>query len=50
MTVVSALILALGCTYKLVMYFAYSKTEGIALFFVIGAVALFFFANGNKQK
>jgi hypothetical protein len=50
MTVISAVILALGCVYKIVMYYAFSQGGFIAIFLVLGAISLFFFANGNKQK
>jgi len=50
MTVISGLILTLGCVYKAVMHFFFSQQGGIALFVVVAAIGLFFFANGNKNK
>jgi len=50
MTVISALILAFGCTYKIVLHFAFNQGGFIAIFLVLGAISLFFFSNGNKQK
>jgi hypothetical protein len=50
MTVIAAVILGLGCLYKIVMYYAFDQGRFIAIFFVLGALSLFFFANGNKQK
>jgi hypothetical protein len=50
MTVISSVILALGCGYKVVMYYAFSHGAFIAIFLVLGSISLFFFANGNKQK
>ena len=50
LTVITAVILALGCIYKIVMYYAFSQNVSIAIFLVMGAISLFFFANGNKQK
>jgi len=50
LTVISALILLLGCLYKIVMHYAFDKGNSIALYFVFAAITLFFFSNGNKRK
>ncbi|MEI6124564.1 MAG: hypothetical protein WCQ95_13145 [Bacteroidota bacterium] len=50
LTVISALFLMLGCVYELVMRFAFNKDIFITNFFVMGAIALFFLANGNRKK
>ncbi len=50
MTVVSALFLLLGCIYEVVMRFGFNKDNPVAMFFVFGAIALFFFSSGNKKK
>jgi hypothetical protein len=50
LTVISAVILGLGCGYKIVMYYFFDQGGFIAIYFVLAALSLFFFANGNKQK
>ncbi len=50
LTVLSGLMLLLGCLYKIVMHYAFDKGNSIALYFVFAAIAMFFFSNGNKKK
>lgn len=50
MTVLSALLLMLGCGYEIVMHYGFHKGKFVAIYFVLGALAMFFFANGNKKK
>lgn len=50
LTVISGLLLLLGCLYKIVMHYAFDKGNSIALYFVFVAIAMFFFSNGNKKK
>jgi hypothetical protein len=50
MTVISSLILMLGCIYKIVIYYAFDEGNFLAIYLVMGALSLFFFTNGNKQK
>ncbi len=50
LTVVSALFLLLGCIYEVVMRFGFNKENPVAMFFVFGAIAMFFFSTGNKKK
>jgi len=40
----------LGCAYEIVMHYGFQKGRFVAIYFVFGAIALFFFANGNKKK
>ncbi|HOV10223.1 MAG TPA: hypothetical protein PLT47_00055 [Bacteroidales bacterium] len=50
MTIIAAVILMLGCAYEIVMHYGFQKGRFVAIYFVLGAIALFFFANGNKKK
>jgi len=50
MTVITALFLLLGCAYEIVMHYGFHKGKFIAIYFIFGAIAMFFFANGNKKK
>lgn len=50
LTVISSLFLILGCAYKVVMHYAFHKGSFVAIFFIFGAIAMFFFANGNRKK
>ncbi|HNW90014.1 MAG TPA: hypothetical protein PKN48_10145 [Bacteroidales bacterium] len=50
MTIITSGILMLGCAYEIVMHYGFQKSRFVAVYFVFGAIALFFFANGNKKK
>ncbi len=50
LTVISSLFLMVGCIYELVLRFAFNKDIFISSFFLIGAIAMFFLANGNRKK
>ncbi|HOY32253.1 MAG TPA: hypothetical protein PKW80_10275 [Bacteroidales bacterium] len=50
MTMICALVLMLGCVYEIIMHYGFQKGKFVAIYFVLGAVNLFFFANGNKKK
>lgn len=50
LSIISAAMLVLGSGYKVVMYYIFDQGSFIAVYFVLGAIALFFFANGNKIK
>lgn len=50
LTIISAIVLALGCTYQIFMHFAFQKGGFVAIYAVFGAIALYFAASGNKKK
>jgi hypothetical protein len=50
LTVLSALMLMIGCLYKIVMHYGFDKGNSVALYFVFAAITMFFFSNGNKKK
>lgn len=50
MTVITALFLLLGCAYEIVMHYGFHKGKFVAIYFIFGAITMFFFANGNKKK
>jgi hypothetical protein len=50
LTVVSSVILSLGCLYRIIAHYAFSQGNQVAICGVFFAIALFFVANGNKKK
>jgi len=50
LTIISAIILALGCGYEIFIHFVFGKGNFVAIFAVFGAIALYFAASGNRKK
>ncbi len=50
LTIISSIFLIIGCGYEIVMHYGFGQGNFVAVFFVFGAISLFFFANGNKLK
>jgi hypothetical protein len=50
LTLISSLLLALGCGYKIFMHFAFQEGGFVAIYGVFGAIALYFAAAGNRKK
>lgn len=50
LTVISALILTLGCAYKIVMHFFFNEGSFIAIYGIFAALSLYFATTGNRKK
>lgn len=50
LTVISAIFLTLGAGYKVFMHFVFSEGDFVAIFGVLGAIALYFATSGNRKK
>ena len=50
LTVISALILALACGYKVFMHFVFDQGSIVAVYGVFGAISVYFITAGNRKK
>jgi hypothetical protein len=50
LTIISAILLTLGCCYKIFMHFAFGMDTFVAIWAIFGAITLFFAASGNRKK
>jgi hypothetical protein len=50
LTIISAIILVLGCGYMIFMHYAFGEGNIVANFAVFGAIAFYFAAAGNRKK
>lgn len=50
LTMISAVLLTLGCGYKIFMHFVFNEGSFIAIYGVFGAICLYFATTGNRKK
>jgi hypothetical protein len=50
LTLISAIMLTLGCGYKIFMYYVFSQGKLVSVFGVFAAITLYFATTGNRKK
>ena len=50
LTIITSILLVMGCTYEIFNHFVMFKGHYAALFCVFGAISLYFAASGNRKK